>query len=98
MGASRWEASSDIRRSAVRLAMTPTLNAMNVMGVVSIPGMMTGQILGGTAPAQARAALQLPRHRARSGPSKWRLSQCLRVQAAEHAAGNRGQGCVRPGH
>ncbi len=29
---------------------------MNVMGVVSIPGMMTGQILGGTAPAQARPA------------------------------------------
>ena len=60
MGASRWEASADIRRSAVRLAMTPTLNSMNVMGVVSIPGMMTGQILGGTAPAQVRRVCRCP--------------------------------------
>ena len=35
---------------AVRLAMMPTLNMMNVVGIVSIPGMMTGQILGGTEP------------------------------------------------
>jgi len=33
--------------------MTPVLNQMNVVGIVSIPGMMTGQILGGTDPSQA---------------------------------------------
>jgi hypothetical protein len=32
---------------ATRMALTPLLNTMNVVGIVSIPGMMTGQILGG---------------------------------------------------
>ena len=53
MGGSRWEASRDIIQRCVRLAMTPVLNQMNVVGIVSIPGMMTGQILGGTDPSQA---------------------------------------------
>jgi putative ABC transport system permease protein len=30
--------------------MTPMLNSMAVVGLVSIPGMMTGQILGGIPP------------------------------------------------
>jgi hypothetical protein len=53
MGASRWEAMSSTIRDAVVLGMTPVLNQMNIMGLVSIPGMMTGQILGGTPPALA---------------------------------------------
>ena len=55
MGGSRWEASRDIIQRCVKLAMTPVLNQMNVVGIVSIPGMMTGQILGGTDPSQARS-------------------------------------------
>ena len=55
MGATRWEASREIIQRCVRLAMTPVLNQMNVVGIVSIPGMMTGQILGGTDPSQARS-------------------------------------------
>ena len=31
----------------------PTINSMSVTGLVSLPGMMTGQILGGVPPAQA---------------------------------------------
>jgi len=30
--------------------MIPTLNSMTVMGIVSLPGMMTGQILAGVSP------------------------------------------------
>jgi putative ABC transport system permease protein len=33
--------------------LTPTINAMLVVGVVKLPGMMTGQMLGGSAPFQA---------------------------------------------
>lgn len=46
-GASRWEAGQSIAVEAVRLAMLPTINQMSVIGLISIPGMMTGQILGG---------------------------------------------------
>ena len=35
---------------ALRLAMLPTLNAMSVMGLITIPGMLTGQILAGADP------------------------------------------------
>jgi len=40
-------------RDAIRVAMIPTINSMMVMGLVSLPGMMTGQILQGAAPAAA---------------------------------------------
>lgn len=53
LGASRAEATRDLLGRAVRLAMTPLLNQMSVVGLVSIPGMMTGQILGGSHPDQA---------------------------------------------
>ena len=33
--------------------MTPILNAMTVIGVVSIPGLMTGQLLAGEIPIEA---------------------------------------------
>lgn len=55
LGASRYEATRELERKAVRAAMVPTINAMNVVGLVSIPGMMSGQILGGSpAPTAAR--------------------------------------------
>ena len=55
IGASRWEATQETLQRAVRVALTPILNQMNVVGIVSIPGMMTGQILSGADPSQVRA-------------------------------------------
>lgn len=40
-------------RQALETAMLPTLNSMLGMGIVSLPGMMTGQILAGTMPTTA---------------------------------------------
>ena len=40
-------------RQALETAMLPTINSMVGMGVVSLPGMMTGQILSGTLPMTA---------------------------------------------
>jgi len=53
LGATRREAIRDLARDAVRVGTTPIINAMSVAGVVSLPGMMTGQILSGTAPVEA---------------------------------------------
>ncbi|HAQ39955.1 MAG TPA: iron export ABC transporter permease subunit FetB [Clostridiales bacterium] len=39
--------------SAIETALLPTLNSMLGMGIVSLPGMMTGQILSGTLPTTA---------------------------------------------
>lgn len=40
-------------RTALETAMLPTLNSMLGLGIVFLPGMMTGQILAGAAPATA---------------------------------------------
>ncbi len=53
LGASPWQASHPIVRHAITAALTPTLNAMMIVGVVKLPGMMTGQMLGGSVPFQA---------------------------------------------
>jgi putative ABC transport system permease protein len=53
LGATRVEATRDVVVRAIRLSLTPLLNSMNVVGIVSIPGMMTGQILGGSDPSVA---------------------------------------------
>ncbi len=47
------EAISDIRRNSMRTGMIPIINAMAAAGIVSLPGMMTGQILSGTPPVEA---------------------------------------------
>lgn len=39
--------------SSLETALLPTLNSMVGMGIVSLPGMMTGQILSGTLPTTA---------------------------------------------
>ncbi len=52
-GASAWEAALGPMRTAARLGMLPTINAMMVVGIVSLPGMMTGQILAGNNPVEA---------------------------------------------
>eukprot|EP00435_Cladocopium_sp_Y103_P023369 s489_g5.t1 len=38
---------------SIQAALIPAINGMNVVGLVSIPGMMTGQILGGAPPMKA---------------------------------------------
>ncbi|MDD5581044.1 MAG: ABC transporter permease [Methylobacter sp.] len=50
LGASRWEAVRPYFRQAVKAAINPTIASMATMGLVSLPGMMTGQILGGSEP------------------------------------------------
>eukprot|EP01025_Chloroclados_australasicus_P049207 TRINITY_DN5594_c0_g1_i9.p1 TRINITY_DN5594_c0_g1~~TRINITY_DN5594_c0_g1_i9.p1 ORF type:complete len:318 (+),score=42.65 TRINITY_DN5594_c0_g1_i9:356-1309(+) len=50
MGATRWEALRPVLIEVLQLAMTPLLNRLSIVGLVSIPGMMTGQILGGSSP------------------------------------------------
>ena len=53
LGASSGQASMALRREALRLAIIPAVNSMLVVGLVSLPGMMTGQIIAGSDPAQA---------------------------------------------
>lgn len=53
MGATPWQAVHPCLRRAVNAAITPTVNAMLVVGVVKLPGMMTGQLLGGQKADQA---------------------------------------------
>jgi putative ABC transport system permease protein len=53
LGATRYEALRPVIRDALRGALTPIINSMAATGVVSLPGMMTGQILGGVAPLEA---------------------------------------------
>lgn len=53
LGATRWEAAHSLVNDSLRTGMIPTINAMMVMGIVSLPGMMTGQILAGAAPIDA---------------------------------------------
>lgn len=55
LGATSWEAAREPLREAVRRGMIPIINAMTVAGIVSLPGMMTGQILAGSDPLQAVA-------------------------------------------
>lgn len=53
LGDAAHQAIGDIRRNSIRLGMIPTINAMAAAGIVSLPGMMTGQILSGTEPVEA---------------------------------------------
>lgn len=53
LGASPGQAVQRYRQAAIVAALAPSLNAMLTVGIVTLPGMMTGQMLGGTAPFQA---------------------------------------------
>jgi putative ABC transport system permease protein len=46
-------AMSGVVREAVRTGLIPIINAMAAAGIVSLPGMMTGQILAGIPPVEA---------------------------------------------
>jgi putative ABC transport system permease protein len=49
-GASRDEAQMPFMRDAIRTAFNPTIANTAVIGLISLPGMMTGQLLGGSTP------------------------------------------------
>jgi putative ABC transport system permease protein len=53
LGQNRLEAIVDLRRDSVRTGMIPIINSMAAAGLVSLPGMMTGQILAGAPPVEA---------------------------------------------
>ncbi len=53
LGHTRWQALRPYQRQALRTGLMPIINAMSATGLVSLPGMMTGQILGGVDPVQA---------------------------------------------
>ena len=53
LGETRAAAFRPFVRSAVRNGLIPIVNAMSAAGIVSLPGMMTGQILSGVEPMEA---------------------------------------------
>ncbi len=53
LGANKWQAMRPFIRQAMRAGFMPSINAMAAVGVVSLPGMMTGQILSGVDPNEA---------------------------------------------
>jgi len=53
LGEEAREAFRPVVRAALRAAFIPTINGMSAAGIVSLPGMMTGQILAGADPVEA---------------------------------------------
>ena len=53
LGASFWTAAGSVIRGAIRRGLVPVVNQMSAAGVVTLPGIMTGQILAGMDPMDA---------------------------------------------
>ncbi len=53
LGATPFQASKPVVTEAFNAAIIPTINSMVGMGIVLLPGMMTGQILAGVSPLVA---------------------------------------------
>lgn len=53
LGASRYQAFHDIIRRAVRAGLLPLMNQMAAAGIITMPGIMSGQILAGMDPTAA---------------------------------------------
>lgn len=53
LGASRFQAYKPYLKAAIIASIKPTVASMATIGLVSLPGMMTGQILGGSVPIEA---------------------------------------------
>ena len=53
LGHSSQEALRMILRDSLRAGLMPVINSMAIAGIVSLPGMMTGQILAGNSPVEA---------------------------------------------
>ena len=53
LGGTRYQALLPVMRDALRSGFMPIINSMAAVGLVSLPGMMTGQILAGVEPIDA---------------------------------------------
>lgn len=53
LGADIYTSSIEIIRDSIRTGMLPTIDSTKTLGIVSLPGMMTGLILAGTSPINA---------------------------------------------
>jgi len=53
LGANIKEASEKILAESIKIAIMPTIDSAKTLGIVSLPGMMTGLILGGASPLMA---------------------------------------------
>lgn len=53
LGATPQQATRQYRQDAIKAGLIPTLNSMMVVGIVTLPGIITGQILGGVDPLNA---------------------------------------------
>lgn len=53
MGQTARMATRELRADALRAGLIPTLNMLAAAGLISLPGMMTGQILAGAPPMEA---------------------------------------------
>jgi len=53
LGLTAAEAFAPVRRSSVRLALIPAIDTTKVVGLISLPGAMTGLILAGVDPLEA---------------------------------------------
>lgn len=55
LGATPQQAVAQYRKDAIRAGLIPTINTMMVVGLVALPGIMTGQLLSGVDPLIATA-------------------------------------------
>lgn len=55
LGATPTQAIAQYRKDAIRAGLIPTINTMMVVGLVTLPGSLTGQLLSGVNPLQAAA-------------------------------------------
>jgi putative ABC transport system permease protein len=53
LGATPKQAIATYQKEAIRIGLIPTINQMMVVGMVSLPGMFTGQVLAGIDPLNA---------------------------------------------
>lgn len=53
LGASPRQAANHVLKAAVKASMLPSIDALKTVGLVQLPGMMTGQILAGASPVEA---------------------------------------------
>ncbi|GAA3407794.1 ABC transporter permease [Paenibacillus hodogayensis] len=53
LGATAKQALQEVRKRAVKFSMIPTIDGMKTVGLVQLPGMMTGMIVAGADPVEA---------------------------------------------
>ncbi|AIS51476.1 iron export permease protein FetB [Thermoanaerobacter kivui] len=53
LGATSRQAAQKVIKTAIKTGMIPTVDSMKTLGIVQLPGMMTGLILGGVDPIEA---------------------------------------------